>query len=54
MVVVLAETVRGRPFDRDREAAVQRYGLAALLAVILLIAYFDVTRIATHQFPAFR
>ena len=34
MVVVMLEKVRGRPFNRDRELAVQRAGLVALLAPV--------------------
>jgi regulator of sigma E protease len=51
IVVVLLEKLRGRPFDREREMAVQRYGLVALIALMALIAFFDVQRIATGQFP---
>ena len=51
MLVVLLEKLRGRPFDREREMAVQRAGLIALLALMALIAFFDVQRIATGQFP---
>jgi regulator of sigma E protease len=54
MVVVLLEKLRGRPFDRDRELAVQRAGLVALLALMVVIAFFDVQRIATGQFPGLR
>jgi regulator of sigma E protease len=54
MVVVLLEKVRGRPFNRDRELAVQRAGLVALLALMVVIAFFDVQRIATGQFPGLR
>jgi regulator of sigma E protease len=54
MVVVLLEKVRGRPFNRDRELAVQRAGLVALLALMVVIAFFDVQRIATGQFPGIR
>ncbi|HEY4864479.1 MAG TPA: M50 family metallopeptidase [Candidatus Dormibacteraeota bacterium] len=54
MVVVLLEKLRGRPFDRKREEAVQRAGLVALLALMALIAFFDVQRIATGQFPGIR
>lgn len=54
MVVVLLEKVRGRPFDRDRELAVQRAGLVALLALMVVIAFLDVQRIATGQFPGMR
>jgi regulator of sigma E protease len=51
MMVVLAEKVRGRPFDREREMAVQRAGIVALLALMALVAFFDVQRIASGQFP---
>jgi regulator of sigma E protease len=54
MLVVLLEKVRGRPFDREREGAIQRAGLVALLALMALIAFFDVQRIATGQFPGIR
>lgn len=51
IVVVLLEKVRGRPFDREREMAVQRAGLVALIALMAVIAFLDVQRIATGQFP---
>lgn len=51
MVVVLLEKLRGRPFDRARAEAVQRAGLVALLALMVLIAFLDVQRIASGQFP---
>jgi regulator of sigma E protease len=51
IMVVILEKLRGRPFDREREMAVQRYGLVALFALMALIAFFDVQRIATGQFP---
>jgi regulator of sigma E protease len=54
IIVVLLEKVRGRPFDREREMAVQRAGLLALIALMALIAFFDVQRIATGQFPGMR
>jgi regulator of sigma E protease len=54
IIVVLLEKVRGRPFDREREMAVQRAGLLALIALMALIAFFDVQRIATGQFPGVR
>lgn len=50
IVVVLAERLRGRPFDREREMAVQRAGLVALLALMAVIAFFDVQRIFTGAF----
>jgi len=54
IVVVLLEAIRRRPFDRDKELAVQRWGLAAILALAGVIAYFDIQRIVTHQFPGLR
>jgi regulator of sigma E protease len=54
MVVVLAEKLRGRPFDREREMVIQRAGLVALLALMVLILFLDVQRIATGQFPGQR
>jgi regulator of sigma E protease len=51
IMVVLLEKLRGRPFDREREMAVQRAGLLALIALMALIAFFDVQRIASGQFP---
>ncbi|MBO0682046.1 MAG: site-2 protease family protein [Candidatus Dormibacteraeota bacterium] len=54
MVVVLLEKVRGRPFDRDRERAVQAAGLLALLSLMVVIAFLDVQRLATGQFPGMK
>ena len=54
MIVVLLEVIRRRPFNRELEMRVQRAGLAAVLALIVVIAYFDVSRLMNHQFPAFR
>ena len=54
IVVVLLEKVRGRPFDRERELNVQRYGLVALLALMAVIAFFDVQRLIGGQFPGLR
>jgi len=51
ILVVIAETLRRAPFNREKELAVQRAGLVAMIALILVIAYFDVQRIATGQFP---
>lgn len=53
IVVVLLEKVRGRPFNREKEMQLQRFGLAALLALVAFIAYFDIQRILNHQFPGF-
>lgn len=54
IVVVLLEKLRGRAFNRDREMQFQRVGLAALLALVGVIAYFDIVRIVNHQFPGFK
>lgn len=54
IVVVLVEKLRGRAFDRDREMQFQRFGLAALLALVAVIAYFDIQRLINHQFPALK
>ncbi len=54
IAVVLIEAVRRRPLNRDREMAVQRYGLVALMVLIAVIGYLDVSRIVTHQFPGAR
>ena len=51
IVVVALEWVRRRPFDRKSELNVQRWGLAALLALAALISFLDIQRIATGQFP---
>jgi len=54
IVVVLLEKLRGRAFNREREMQFQRFGLVALLALVAVIAYFDIQRLINHQFPAFR
>ncbi|TMD08864.1 MAG: RIP metalloprotease RseP, partial [Chloroflexi bacterium] len=54
IMVVLLEALRGRPFDREKEMQVQRYGLVALLALVAFIAYFDIQRILNHQFPGLK
>ena len=51
IAVVLIEAARRRPLNRDREMAVQRYGLVALMALIVVIGYLDITRLVNHQFP---
>ena len=54
ILVVLLEKLQGHGFDREREMQVQRAGLVALLALIALISYFDIHRLATGQFPGFK
>lgn len=50
ILVAVLEKLRGRPFDREREMAVQRAGLLALLALMAVIAILDVQRISSGQF----
>ena len=54
IVVVLIEKLRGRAFNREREMQFQRAGLVALLALVAVIAYFDIQRLINHQFPALK
>lgn len=54
IVVVLLEKLRGRPFNRERELSVQKYGLVALLALMAVIAFFDVQRLLGGQFPGLK
>jgi len=49
MTVAIAEAVRRRPFDRTREAAVQRAGLLALLALGLVVVFLDLHRLLLGQ-----
>ncbi len=51
IVVALIEWLRRRPFDRKSELNVQRWGLAALLALAALISFLDIQRLATGTFP---
>ena len=50
----ISSSLRGRPLDRTREAQVNRVGAALLLALIAFITYFDIQRLAQHQFPGTR
>lgn len=54
IVVVLIEKLRGRAFNREREMQFQRAGLVALLALVAVIAYFDIQRLINHQFPGLK
>jgi regulator of sigma E protease len=54
IVVVLVEKIRGRAFNREREMQFQRFGLVALLALVAVIAYFDIQRLINHQFPGLK
>jgi regulator of sigma E protease len=50
ILVVAIEWVRRRPFDRNSELNVQRWGLVALLALAAVISFLDIQRIASGQF----
>lgn len=50
ILVVLIEVLRRRPFDRAAELNFQRFGFAALLALVFLIGALDIQRIVTGQF----
>ncbi|MGH7882451.1 MAG: M50 family metallopeptidase [Candidatus Dormibacteraceae bacterium] len=54
MAVILIEKLRGRPFNRQRELAIQRAGLVALLTLMALVAILDVQRIATGEFAGLK
>jgi regulator of sigma E protease len=51
IAVVLLESLRRQPFNRERELVVQRAGLVALLVLVAFISYLDITRLVNHQFP---
>lgn len=51
IAVVIIEAIRRRPFDRQREMAVQRYGLVALMALVAVVSYLDIARLLNHQLP---
>ncbi|TMB88442.1 MAG: site-2 protease family protein [Chloroflexi bacterium] len=50
IMVVVIEWLRRRPFDRNSELNVQRWGLVALLALAAVISFLDIQRIASGQF----
>jgi regulator of sigma E protease len=50
IMVVIIEWLRRRPFDRNSELNIQRWGLVALLALAAVISFLDIQRIATGQF----
>lgn len=54
IAVVIIEWLRRRPFDRATELNFQRWGLVALLALVAVISFLDIQRIATGQFPGVR
>ena len=46
---IIAELLRGKPVDPDKEALVHIAGFAALMALMLLVAFHDVARIFSGQ-----
>jgi regulator of sigma E protease len=46
---VIAELIRGRPVDPEKEAMVHLAGFAALMALIMLVAFHDILRIVKGQ-----
>jgi regulator of sigma E protease len=44
---IVAELVRGKPVDPEKEAMVHIAGFAALMALMLLVAFHDIARIAS-------
>lgn len=44
---IVAEIVRGKPVDPEKEAMVHIAGFAALMALMLLVAFHDIARIAS-------
>ena len=46
---IIAEIVRGRPVDPEKEAIVHLAGFAALMALIVLVAFHDIVRIVSGQ-----
>lgn len=46
---IIAELIRGRPVDPEKEAIVHLAGFAALMALIMLVAFHDIARIVSGQ-----
>lgn len=46
---IVAELIRGRPVDPEKEAMVHIAGFAALMALIMLVAFHDIVRIVNGQ-----
>jgi regulator of sigma E protease len=46
---IIAELLRGKPVDPDKEALVHLAGFAALMALMLLVAFHDIARIFSGQ-----
>ena len=48
-VFIIAEILRGKPVDPEKEAMVHIAGFAALMALMLVVAFHDIARIASGQ-----
>lgn len=46
---IIAEIIRGKPVDPEKEAMVHMAGFAALMALIMLVAFHDIARIFNGQ-----
>ena len=46
---IIAELIRGRPVDPEKEAMVHLAGFAALMALIMLVAFHDIARIVAGR-----
>jgi regulator of sigma E protease len=46
---IVAELIRGRPVDPEKEAMVHIAGFAALMALIMLVAFHDIARLVNGQ-----
>jgi regulator of sigma E protease len=46
---IIAELIRGRPVDPEKEAMVHIAGFAALMAIIMLVAFHDIARLVSGQ-----
>jgi regulator of sigma E protease len=46
---IIAELVRGKPVDPEKEAVVHIAGFAALMALMLLVAFHDIARIVSGK-----
>jgi regulator of sigma E protease len=46
---IIAELLRGKPVDPDKEALVHLAGFAALMALMLLVAFHDIAKIFSGQ-----
>jgi regulator of sigma E protease len=46
---IIAELLRGKPVDPEKEAIVHIAGLAALMALMIVVAFHDIARIASGQ-----